>query len=207
MLKEARTKAESIFFEVQGKISNVEIAKRVGAHPLTVGKWKRDDDWTGKLATGQARPTEKEKTAPVRKKAAHEQAFKLYVEAGGKISIKALADKVGVSATTISNWKTAESWRAKLQLPPAPEPAVLQTKEALAEIPPPAEAPAVEEIEIDVDELAAPDHIRLLNKQIEEVLTRSHLSPADLKTMAAAKEAVLRAVKAYLEVMDMTSEE
>jgi transposase len=207
MRKEARTKAESIFLEVQGKISNVEIAKRVGAHPLTVGKWKRDDDWTGKLASGQAKLTEKGKTAPVRKKTAHEQAFKLYVEAGGKISNKALADKVGVSAASISNWKTAEGWSAKLQPPPAPELAVLEKTEAPAETPPPSEAPLIEEIEIDLDELAAPDHIKLLNKQIGEILAQRHLSPIDLKTIAEAKEAVLRAVIAYLEVMEMASED
>jgi hypothetical protein len=207
MLKEARAKAESIFLEVQGKISNVEIAKKVGAHPLTVGKWKREDNWSEKLAQAEERVPQMQQRSSARKKIAHDEALKLYVEAGGKISNMALAEKVHVSATTISNWKTAEGWSAKLQPPPAPELAVLEKKEAPAEIPSPAEAAAIEEIEIDVDELAAPDHIRLLNKQIGQILERTYLSPIDLKTIAEAKEAVLRAVGAYLEVMEMAPED
>jgi transposase len=207
MEKDGRRKAEQLFLEAKGEVSNVEIAKKVGAHPITVGKWKRQDDWTGKLASDQVKPPERKETAAVRKKAAREEAFKLYVEAGGKISNTALADRVGVSATSISNWKTAEGWNAKLQPPPPPELAVLEKKEAPAEIPPPPEGPASQEIEIDIDQLAAPDHVRLLNNQIEKILARSHLSPVDLKTIAEAKEAVLRAVIAYLEVMEMASEE
>lgn len=207
MQKEARTKAEKVFLEAKGKISNVEIAKRVGAHPITVGKWKKQDNWAGKLAAGQAKPPQKKEAKPVRKKTAHEAAFAAYLKTGGKISNKALADQVGVSATTISNWKTAEGWSGKLQPPPAPKIAVLEKKKAPAKVPPPPATPVVEEVEIDVDQLAAPDHIASLNKQIEEILERGHLSPADLKVMAEAKEATLRAVMAYLEVMDMTAEE
>lgn len=207
MQKEARTKAERVFLEAKGKITNVEIAKKVGAHPITVGKWKKEDNWAGKLAAGQAKPPQKKEAKPVRKKTAHEAAFAAYLKAGGKMSNKALADQVGVSATTISNWKTAEGWSGKLQPPPAAKIAVLEKREAPAKIPPPPAGPVVEEVEIDVDQLAAPDHITTLNKQLEEILERGHLSPTDLKIMAEAKEAVLRAVMAYLEVMDMTAEE
>jgi hypothetical protein len=207
MEKGARTKAESLFLDAKGKVSNVEIAKKVGAHPITVGKWKREDAWSEKLAQAGEEASQGQRRSSARKKVAHDEAFKLYLEAGGKMSNLALAEKVGVSATTISNWKTAESWSAKLQPPLAPAPAVLEKKEAPPEVPSPAEAPVLEEIEIDVDALAAPDHIRLLNKQIGEILTRGHLSPADLKMTAEAKEAVLRAVITYLEVMDMTSED
>ena len=50
MEKDAKNKAERLFLDAKGKISNVEIAKKVGAHPITVGKWKRQDNWSGKLA-------------------------------------------------------------------------------------------------------------------------------------------------------------
>ena len=77
------------------------------AHPITVGKWKRQDDWAGKLASSQEKVAQKGATTPVRKKTAHDEAFRSYLEAGGKVSNQALADKVGVSGTTISNWKNA----------------------------------------------------------------------------------------------------
>lgn len=207
MEKEARTKAESLFLQTQGKISNVEIAKQVGAHPITVGKWKRQDDWTGKLAQAEEKVPRKQQRSSARNKIAHDEAFESYLVASGKVSNKTLADKVGVSATTISNWKNAEGWSKVLEQPMEPKPAEIEKVEAPKEMSPSAEAPVAEEIEIDVDALAFPDHITALNKQIDETLGRGALSPIDLKTVAEAKEAVLRAVRAYLEVIEMASED
>jgi transposase len=211
MEKDAKNQAERIFLKAMGKISNVEIAKKVGAHPLTVGKWKRQDDWTGKLAQAQVKGPEKTRKTSVRKKGARDEAFKSYVEAGGKISNKALADQVGASSASIANWKAAESWDEKLKKEPKAEPqaAETETAEAVVEAPPVQELAEEEvtEIEIDVDALACPDHINVLNKQIDEILGRGHLSPIELKTVAEAKEAVLRVIIAYLEVVEMTAEE
>ena len=207
MQKEARHQAEQIFLEAKGKLSNVEIAKKVGAHPITVGKWKREDDWTGKLSELKKNAPKKQQVSSARKKKAHDEAFRLYVESSGKVSNKALADKVGVSATTISNWKSAEAWNKVLEQPSEPTPAAIKKEEPPIRISPAPEEQMIEEIEIDVDALAYPDHISILNKQIDEVLGRGALSPTDIKTVAEAKEAVLRTVRAYLEVMEMVSED
>ena len=66
---------------------------------------------------------------------------------------------------------------------------------------------AADEIEIDVEALTYPDHISLLNRQITEILEGGPLPPMDLLAVAEAKEAVLQALMAYLEVMDMASED
>jgi hypothetical protein len=225
MQKEPKSQAERIFLDAEGKISNVEIAKRVGAHPITVGKWKRQDNWTGKLAEAQAKGSEKRRKSSLRKKGAHDEAFKAYIEAGGDISNKTLAEQVGASASSIASWKAAESWGEKLKDAPEPQAVDIESAELSTEPEPveemvdvespewPAEPEPVqemddeEEMEIDVDVLAYPDHITLLNQQIDEILGRGHLSPAELIAVAEAKEAVLRVVIAYLEVVEMTSEE
>ena len=90
MKEEARTKAWRIFEEAKGKISNVEVAKKVQAHPITVGKWKRRDDWAGKLASSQEKVAPKGATTPVRKKTAHDEAFRSYLEAGAEYPIRLL---------------------------------------------------------------------------------------------------------------------
>lgn len=208
MAKEARSEAERLFLDAKGQITNVEIAKKVGAHPITVGKWKQQDDWNRKLSKGSSKPAQKAETgtAPARKKSPREQAFKAYLKAGGKISNKAIADQVGVSGTTISNWKKAEGWDAKLKKEAKARAVERKSAPAPVEVPPVRDVQVIEEIVIDVDALTYPDHISLLNQQISEILGGGLLPPMDLLAVAEAKEAVLQALMAYLEVMDMTSE-
>ena len=75
MKKEARIQAEKTFRRAGGKITNREIAKLVKVNPLTVGRWKRDDDWKSKLKAGEhAAP--KEAFVVVRKKAGSRQGCK-----------------------------------------------------------------------------------------------------------------------------------
>ncbi|MEW6140488.1 MAG: phage terminase small subunit-related protein [Thermodesulfobacteriota bacterium] len=206
MKREARKEAESIFLASEGKISNTEIAKKVGANAITVGKWKRKDDWESKLAS--ARPT---MPTPVRKKDAYEKALKYYLEAKGQIANAALAEKVKVSAATISKWKGSEEWADKLK--EQTEAKAVEPEEAEPveeEVEAVAQADWEEEpdvIEIDVDELTRPSHITLLNQRIDDMLGRDHLSPIDLRTTAEAKEAVLRAIIAYIDVLERASED
>ena len=114
MIKDARRQAESIFLDANGKISNVAIAKRVEASHFTVGKWKKEDEWTKKLAAKSEKREKKAGSRPPRKKGAHHQALKLYLEAEGKITNKVLATKVGVSKSSIVNWKRSERWAETL---------------------------------------------------------------------------------------------
>jgi hypothetical protein len=188
MKKEAREQAERIFLKSQGKMSHVEIAEKVGVNPLTVGRWKREDDWATKLTQKAKQGKEKAELAPVRKKDAHDRALKMYLESDGKIANTQLASTVGVSATTIAKWKASEGWAV-----------------AATPLAPPADQP--EEIEIDLDALASPEHISLLNKRIDDMLNQAYLSPTDLKTLAEAKEAVLGAVSAYLDVVERLCED
>jgi len=132
----------------------------------------------------------------------------MYMKAAGKITNKAVADKVGVTTTTISNWKAREKWSDKLMEQSELRVPLLEETDEPTSIPP-AVAPVeeAEEMEIDLDALACPDHITLLNKRIDEMLRREHLSAMDIKTVAEAKEAILRAVTAYIDVVERISED
>jgi len=219
MKKDARKQAESVFLDAKGEISNVEIAKKVNVNPLTVGKWKRQDDWQAKLVAAQAAEARKTQRAVPRKKGAHDKALGLYQDVAGNITNKALADRVGVSAATIAGWKAAEGWADRLKEMPEPvtvevakvEEAVTAAEVEEVEVAPEApiaeEMEEIEEIEIDVEALVCPDHFAQLNKCIGEMLERGCLSPTDIKTVAEAKEAVLRAAIAYMELWEMTGED
>jgi uncharacterized protein YjcR len=197
MKKEAREQAERIFLKSQGKMSNVEIANKVGVNPLTVGRWKREDDWATKLTQKAKEGKEKGELGPIRKKDAHDRALKMYLESEGKIANTQLASTVGVSATTIAKWKVNEGWAER----------PTNVKATLSPAPQVTEAEQAEEIEIDLDALASPEHFSLLNQRIDDMLSQTYLSPTDLKTLAEAKEAVLGAVSAYLDVVDRLCEE
>lgn len=47
---EDRKLAERIFVSERSRITNKELAKRLGVHPATVARWRKLDDWDGKLA-------------------------------------------------------------------------------------------------------------------------------------------------------------
>ncbi len=183
MKKEARLQAEKMFLKAGGKITNRDIAKMVKVNPLTVGRWKRDDNWESRLTAGD-HPAQKEGAGMVRKKAARDKAVKLYMEEGGNITNKELAIKVGVSPATISKWKQADGWID--QLAPAE-----------------AEAPIemTEEAELDIGELASPEQIILINQRIDSLLKRDYLSAGEVADLAEAKSALLEAVDIYLAIV------
>jgi transcriptional regulator with XRE-family HTH domain len=208
MKQEARNEAQRIFFSANAKVSNVEIAKKLRVDPRTVAKWKREDDWESKFSRIQAGDgSEKIRSRPLKKKGAHDQALSLYLEASGEMSNRTLAKRVGVSVQTISNWKLAESWSEKLRESPKSEPIEIGELKAPPELPSVREPEEADEIQIDVDEVAYPEHVTLLNKRIDQILGQKHLSPTDLKTVAEAKIAVLHAVRAYVEVLERALEE
>jgi len=222
MKKEAREQALSIFLAADGKMSNTDIAKKVGVNPLTVGKWKKAESWAAKLKEKTVIKEKKGEPRPPRKKAAHDQALKLYLESEGKLSNTALAREVGVSPASVASWKTNERWAEKVTKPkapaaPAPARAAKPAKPSKPAKPvkpvkplKPAVVPeteTIEEMEIDLEELTSPDQINRLNRRIEELLGREYLSPEDLKTLAEAKEAVLGVVSAYIDIIERVSEE
>src|SRR5208283_3403726 len=157
MKKEARIQAEKMFLRGGGKITNREIAKLVKVNPLTVGRWKRDDDWESKIKVGEhAAP--KEAPGVVRKKAARDKAVKLYMEVGGNVTNKELAKKVGVSAATISKWKLADGWIDQLTSSAAEACAGLR-----------------EGAELDIGELVSQEQIIQINQRIDSLLKRDYL--------------------------------
>ncbi len=117
MKKEARIQAEKMFLKSGGKITNREIANQVKVNALTVGRWKRDDDWASKLNGMEQPPVKETAVVTVRKKAARDKALKLYLDAGGNVTNKDLARKVGVSPATISKWKEQDGWIKQIEAP------------------------------------------------------------------------------------------
>lgn len=188
MKKEARIQAEKMFLKSGGKITNREIANQVKVNALTVGRWKRDDDWASKLK-GMEQPSVKEApVTTVRKKAARDKAFKQYLEAGGNITNKDLARKVGVSPATISKWKEQDGWIKQIEAPMMEE----EFEDAME---------TREQPELDIGELASPEQIIEINRRIDDLLRRDYLTASELADVAEAKFNLLEAVQSYLAIV------
>lgn len=188
MKKEARIQAEKLYLKHEGKVTNREIAKAVKVNALTVGRWKRDDDWETKLKDMAQKPVREVVAVTVRKKAARDKALKQYLDAGGNITNKDLARKVGVSPATISKWKEQDGWITQIAAPaetPEPEPEVRER-----------ETP-----DLDIGELASPEQILEINRRIDELLKRDYLTSGELADVAEAKSDLLEAVQTYLAIV------
>ncbi len=53
---EDRKVAEQAFLSDRGRITNKELAKRLGVHPATVARWKKLDEWDMKLVQSVTSP-------------------------------------------------------------------------------------------------------------------------------------------------------
>ncbi len=40
-----RKNAEKTFLQDRGRITNKEMAKKLGVHPATIARWKKTDEW------------------------------------------------------------------------------------------------------------------------------------------------------------------
>jgi uncharacterized protein YjcR len=181
MKKEARQQAKKMYVKAKGKITNKEIADTVKVNPLTVGRWKRDDKWESDLKA--PKPPARKATGVVRKKAARDKALNLYTNAGGNITNKDLARRVGVSPATISKWKELDGWDSKV----AEEEKKAPEREKA-------------EPELDMGELASPDQIVRINQRIDGLLQRDHLTAGEVAELAAAKRDMLDAVEIYVAI-------
>lgn len=186
MKKEARIQAEKMFLNAGGNITNREIAKAVSVNPLTVGRWKRDEKWDQKLRNLQKTQAKEVGGGVVRKKAARDEAFKIYMEARGNITNKELATRVKVSPATISKWKEQDNWIEQIEIQPV-EPVV---EEAVGEAP-----------ELDLGDLAAPEQIIDINRKIGVLLSREHLSAEEIAFLSNAKSDLLEALEIYLGIV------
>jgi uncharacterized protein YjcR len=186
MKKEARLQAEKMYLNAKGKITNREIAKALNVNALTVGRWKREDDWDATLKVKEQAVTKEERAGFVRKKEAREKAVKLYMEAGGNITNKELAKKVEVSPATISKWKEVDAWITQIQLGP------IEAEESRVD---------QEDSGFDLGELASPEHILEINRKIESLLIREHLTASEILDLASAKSTLLEAIVTYLVIV------
>ncbi len=191
MKKEARSQALKLYLKHNGKLTNRAIADQVNVNPLTVGRWKRDDTWDAKLKEKEAATPREKPTGVVRKKAARDKAFSLYMDATGNITNKELANKVQVSPATISKWKEADNWMKQveeIELKPAELPVVREEK-------------AAEAVDLDMGELASPDQIIRINRRIDMLLEKEYLNATEIADLAGAKTSLLEAVEIYLSIV------
>lgn len=187
MKKEAREKAEKMYLKAGGKITNREIASAVSVNPLTIGRWKRDLKWDSKLKASVK--AAKAVVPVIRKKAARDKAEKLYMDTGGNVTNRSLAQKVGVSPATISKWKELDGWSDKVSRIPAAKGAR------------PAAAAAAKTAGLDMNELASPGQIVQLNRRIDTLLQREHLTASEVADLAEAKSDLLEGVEIYLAIV------
>ncbi|MCX5860881.1 MAG: phage terminase small subunit-related protein [Deltaproteobacteria bacterium] len=191
MKKEARLQAEKMFVNAKGKITNREIAKTLNVNALTVGRWKREEEWDSILKAREQAAIKEDRAGSVRKKDARDKAVRLYTDAGGNITNKELAIKVGVSPATISKWKEVDAWISNIQLQP------LTVQESPV---------AQEEPGFDLNEMASPEQIIRINKKIDVFLAREHLLASEILDLADAKSALLESVETYLAIVrDLTA--
>jgi len=128
MKQEQHDKALEEYLKSEGKISNVDLAKKVGVTPLTIGRWKKNWKTTlggrkGKKVTPEPAAQEAlaaKKTKPksqavtgrgMRKQEAYDKARAVFEKSGGKIGNTALAKEVSVSLATIAAWKKRPDWK------------------------------------------------------------------------------------------------
>ncbi len=185
MKKEARLQAQNMYLKAGGKITNRDIAKSVHVNALTIGRWKRDENWDAKLPQ-DSRGVGTEKGGIIRKKGAKDKALKLYMDASGNITNKDLALRVGVSPATISKWKDADNWISRL----------LQLDTNGENIYP----ESVVDEDYDLGELVSPDQIVKINRRIDNLLKRDYLSAGEIADLAEAKSGILDAVEVYLTI-------
>jgi hypothetical protein len=185
MKKEARLKAGNMFLEAGGKITNKEIAEVLHVNALTVGRWRREDDWATILSARENVAPGDGKPALVRKRSARDLAEKLYFEAGGNVSNKELAGAVGVSPATISKWKDVDRWIEKIEFEGTGRKTVPESHGDLT---------------VELSEMIAPGQIIDLNRRIDILLAREHLAADEIVDLAAAKNSLLEAVVTYLSI-------
>ena len=191
MKKEARLQAEKMFLNAKSKITNREIAKTLNVNALTVGRWKREEEWDSILKAREQAAIKEDRAGSVRKKDARDKAVRLYMDAGGNITNKELAIKVGVSPATISKWKEVDAWISNIQLQP------LTVQESPV---------AQEEPGFDLNEMTSPEQIIRINKKIDVFLAREHLLASEILDLADAKSALLESVETYLAIVrDLTA--
>ncbi len=184
MKKEARIQAEKMFLKAGGKVTNREIAKATKVNALTIGRWKRENNWEAKLK-GEEQEEPKETGGVIRKKAARDRAIKIYLDAGGNVTNKDLARKVGVSPATISKWKQLDNWIAQIEPEEEEFPGEFERTET----------------DLDIGELASPEQIIRLNRRIDILLQRDYLTAAEVAALAEAKSDLLEAVETYLSIV------
>lgn len=211
MKKEARIQAEKMFLKFGGKITNREIATAVKVNALTVGRWKRDDDWDAQLKTVEEPPAAEPPVFTVRKKAARDKALSLYLDAGGNITNKDLARKVGVSPATISKWKELDNWIAEITEAPEPElapeePVITVVAPEARETGEPVVAKETKQAEVNIGELVWPEQIIEMNRKIDALLKREYLTAGELAEVADAKVGLLHAVQTYLAIVKEVGE-
>jgi hypothetical protein len=204
--KDTREKAEELFLQADGKVTNVGIAKVLQVHPLTIGRWKRTDQWESKLEERRKVGTKALKARGPRKKDALDKALKLFSDAGGNITNQEIAVQVGVSASSIANWKAAGGWNDLIQSKPGEieervvaaevTAELLKTEGLVVEPSRDTEVPGIQ-----LDELVAPGQIIQINRKMDEMLQRRHLTADEVADLARAKSLMLEAVMTYLAIV------
>jgi uncharacterized protein YjcR len=215
MKKKERKKGVQEYLKSEGKIKNKDLADRLGVNPLTVGRWKKEDNWDQELKDymDSKRDKSASKSAPKSKRAQKkpeelELAKKIYLDADGAISNTALAKAVNVTPVTIAKWKKDQNWSDYLrsfdeeEMESDYEEETVDDYDEVEELE--GERLALEEGSIDtepLDGMLAPEQISVMNQKIQRILEREHLSAQELAHLAEAKADLLEGVQTYLNIL------
>lgn len=198
---EGHDKALDMYLKAGGNINIKAIAKAVGANPLTVGRWKKKDNWDAKLKEVIAAPAVSEKkprgARGIFKKDVFDKAVRIFSESGGTISNVQLGKESGVSTTTIAEWKNRPEWNEAVSVPVVSEP------ERPKSLPEPSK-PVVTRINLGA--VIAPQDLMALNERLRSMLQREYLTSADLEHLSNAKLSLLEAAGVYMGLLEDVGE-
>lgn len=195
--KEAHAKALEIYIKSKGKTPLSAIAEAVGVSSFSVGRWHKMENWKEKI---KGAPTSHKQNpvqaASVRNKDLFDQAVKLFNESGGKISNTALSKQIGVSPTSIANWKKMPQWSEGAAVAVIPEPSETPSPE----IAPPIETAPAPQV-VDLESITSPQDLIALNERLRAMLLRDFLTADELEHLSNAKLILLEAAEVYLGIV------
>jgi hypothetical protein len=198
--KEAHAQGLKMFIESGGKTPLKAIAEAVGVSFFSVRRWHKIENWKEKIKGPPAGEKRKHvEGVGIRKKDLFDQAVKIFNESGGKISNVELGKKLGISGTTIANWKKIPQWSEAVAVAVS-----LKTSEVAppCEIAPaPEVAPPPEKAAMDLELITSLQDLVALNERLRGMLQRDFLSAEDIEHLSNAKLILLEAAEVYLGIV------
>jgi hypothetical protein len=198
--KEAHAQALKMFIESGGKTPLKGIAEAVGVSFFSVRRWCKTENWKEKIKELPAGEEQKRvEGVGIRRKDLLIQAVKIFNGSGGKISNAELGKKLGVTGTTIANWKKMSQWGKAVAVAVSPKTSEVAPPPEIA--PAPEAAPPPEKAATDLELITSFQDLVALNDRLRGMLQRDFVTAEDIEHLSNAKLILLEAAHVYLGIV------